>query len=184
MSNQLRERLNDNEAKESNLVKHARRELRLAGMFDDDANFGPEFAEHIVGVVAKISEGGHSGGSIELLRGILNELLQYRPLTPISSDPEEWALRSGEQYGYPEDLWQNKRDPSAISNNGGRTWFYVDRGPVDGEHIYSHPDGEYLGVADHSDHEVTSYTVIAWNKPIGKATVSTWDIRIGADPMK
>lgn len=182
--NQLRERLNDNTDKESNLVKHARRELRLAGMFDNDADFGPEFAEHVVGVIAKISEGGHSGGSMELLRGLLNELLQYRPLTPISSAHEEWELRRKEDYGYSEHLWQNKRDPSAISNNGGYTWFYTDRGPIDGEHIYSHPDDEYLGVADHSDHEVTSYTVIAWNKPIGKATVSTLDIRIGPDPMK
>lgn len=185
--NQLRERLNDNETEESNLVKHARRELRLAGMFDEDADFGPEFAEHVVGVIAKISEGGHSGGSMELLRGLLDELLQFRPLTPISSDPEEWKLRSKEESRMEIDFWQNTRDSAAFSTNGGATWYLVDgRGPKLGDHIYHRDTGEYLGVCEGPAVSDGSIVIMCygWGKPLYRSTILSRVVAIGPEPTK
>lgn len=101
---------------ESNLVRHAREELRRAGLFDDDADYGPEFAEHIVNVVAIFATGGHSGGSAALAIALLERLLCFEPLTPLTRDPAEWN-------NVGEGMWQNRRCPSTFSVDGGQTWY-------------------------------------------------------------
>src|SRR5206468_4302904 len=97
------------------LVEHARRELERIG---ED----PEMTDHLVGVVAKFAEFGHSGGSASIAIPRLCKLLRQEPLSPITSDPDEWEDRS-EISSTP--LWQNKRDSRAFSEDGGKTWRLV-----------------------------------------------------------
>lgn len=102
----------------SNLVDHARRELELAG---ED----PEFAEHLIKVVETFAEGGHSGSTAAFAIGALTDLLQFRPLTPLTYEPDEWLRHEG--FG-PNggDLWQNVRDSRIFSNDGGQTHYNVE----------------------------------------------------------
>lgn len=100
----------------SNLVEHARRELRLSGEDDD-------VAEGIVHVVQAFADCGHSGGSAPFAIAYLEKLLRFQPLTPITSDPSEWIDRS-EESGRP--FWQNRRDGRAFSEDGGKTWWHLD----------------------------------------------------------
>lgn len=100
----------------SNLVEHARRELELLGQTDED----PAFAASLVAAVAAFaSYDGHSGGSASAAADMLSRLLRYEPLTPVTSDPDEWEDRS-EISGTP--LWQNRRDSRTFSTDGGATW--------------------------------------------------------------
>lgn len=96
---------------DSNLVKHARRELELLGEDSD-------FAESIVLSIAAFSNFGHSGASAAIAVEYLNKLLRYENLTPLTSSAEEWLDRS-EISGYP--LWQNVRNPAVFSKDSGTT---------------------------------------------------------------
>lgn len=102
-----------------NLVEHARRELELCGQTAED----PGYAASVVAAVAAFLSYDHSGGSAMLAVDQLHRLLQHRTLSPLTSDPDEWADRSQES-GYP--LWQNVRDPRAFSPDGGQTWSWAE----------------------------------------------------------
>src|SRR5689334_12030973 len=101
------------------LVDHARRELQLSGQTEED----PGYAASIVAAVAAFASYGHSGGSAQVAIKQLNTLLKFRTLSPLTSDPEEWEDRS-DMSSAP--LWQNRRDPAAMSRDGGKTWYFVD----------------------------------------------------------
>lgn len=101
------------------LVAHARRELALIG--EDDW-----LTEGLCKVITAFAEMGHSGFSAEHSTTVLEKLLRYRPLSPITDDPAEWEDRS-EMSGYP--IWQNVRDSRAMSKDGGKTYTLVDEEP-------------------------------------------------------
>lgn len=101
------------------LVEHAKRELELCGQTAED----PAYAATLVAAIAAFASYGHSGGSAGIAIEQLHTLLQFRPLSPLTSDPEEW-FDHGEISDSP--LWQNKRDGAAFSRDGGQTWYYVD----------------------------------------------------------
>lgn len=100
------------------LVEHARRELDLCGQAAED----PSYAASLIAAVAAFASYGHSGGSAMVAIGQLHALLQYRTLSPLTSDPDEWIDRT-EMSGAP--LWQNARDSRAMSTNGGKDWYFV-----------------------------------------------------------
>jgi hypothetical protein len=106
-------------AQESNLVRHAQRELELCGQSAED----PDFAKSIIEAIrAYTSYYGHSGGSHIVAVGMLHDLLMYKNLSPLTSDPDEWIDRS-EMSDRP--LWQNVRNPSVFSEDSGETWYDV-----------------------------------------------------------
>ena len=97
------------------LAEHARRELVLSGQYAED----PAYSESIIKAVEAFASYGHSGGSAGIAREQLHALLAYKTLSPLTSDPAEWIDQS-EVSGSP--LWQNRRDPSVFSTDGGKTW--------------------------------------------------------------
>jgi hypothetical protein len=99
------------ETQGSALVQHARRELELVG---ED----PETVEGLCRVVQAFADMGHSGGSASVAVPMLERLLRFQALMPLTDDPGEWEDRS-EISGYP--LWQNRRDSRFFSIDGGRT---------------------------------------------------------------
>lgn len=65
----------------SNLAKQAKEELEKHGMFEDDADYGPEFSNAIVATVETFATSyGHSGGSAELGTQLLERLLRGQSL--------------------------------------------------------------------------------------------------------
>lgn len=104
----------------SNMVRWARRELVRAGLYDQDADYGPgEIAECVLELVETFAGQGHGGGSHQLVIMLTEKLLRWKPLTPLTDDPAEWMEVS-------DQLWQSVRDPSAFSTDGGRSWYDVD----------------------------------------------------------
>jgi len=109
----------DPEEEESNLVKHARHELKLIGE-DFDAT------EWYIRVIKEYSRFGHSGGSAWATLQVLEELLRFRPLTELTDDPEEWFFHGPEFWNGKTGVWQNKRDGRMFSEDGGKTYTCVD----------------------------------------------------------
>jgi len=113
----------------SNLVSHAEFELRRAGLFDKDSDYGGMIAEGIMKIVQVFSDEGHSGCSASMTVSILENLLRFKPLTPLTSDPEEW-MEIGEDMRFEKlvPVWQNRRQSSCFSNDGGKTYYDIDAG--------------------------------------------------------
>jgi hypothetical protein len=112
------------------LVEHARRELELCGQTASD----PAYAQSIVCAVAALATYGHSGGSMGCAIMQLHDLLQYRPLSPLTNDPDEWVCHAESRPGVPG-TWQNLRDSAAFSTDGGATYRYVDDRAATGRHM-------------------------------------------------
>jgi hypothetical protein len=104
----------------SNLVDHARRELALIG--EDEW-----LTDGLCKVIAAFAEMGHSGFSAAHSVAVLEKLLRYEPLSPLTDDPAEWIDRAREMGGEP--FWQSARDPRAMSRDGGKTYTLVDEEP-------------------------------------------------------
>ncbi len=100
------------------LVKHAKAELRAAGMFDPDSDYDGDIAVCVMALMETFTAYGHSGGSAEATLSAFDKLVRYQPLTPLTGAPDEWEARSKES-GVP--MWQNKRCSRIVKDNK-RAW--------------------------------------------------------------
>lgn len=105
----------------SNLVEHARTELTRIGE-------EPETIEGYLKVIQAFADMGHSGGSASVAVPVINELLQFKNLSPLTDDPDEW-FNVSDMAGY--ESWQNRRNPEAFSNDGGKTYYLLSEGGSD-----------------------------------------------------
>jgi hypothetical protein len=69
-----------------NLMAHARRELPVAG--DDEMQ--SLMNRQLLQIVAVFSTHGHSGFSASYAAGVLEKLLRFEPLGPLTGEPGEW----------------------------------------------------------------------------------------------
>jgi hypothetical protein len=108
---------------ESPLVAHAEFELRRAGLFDPDADYGGTVAPHVLDLIKVFASAEHSGFTAMLTRELFHRLSGFENLSPLTSDPAEWIDHS-EISGTP--LWQSRRNPAAFSEDGCATWYILD----------------------------------------------------------
>jgi hypothetical protein len=103
-----------------NLVEHARKELILLGQYEED----PEFSESLIKAVEAFASFGHSGGSAMIGAEMLYKLLKYENLSALTNDPGEWLDRT--EYTPENPLWQNIRNSSCFSTDGGKTYYSLE----------------------------------------------------------
>ena len=113
---------------ESNLVKHAKYELSL---ISED----PEFIEYYLKMIRLFSDMGHSGGSASVFIPTLSALLQFKNLTPLTSNPDEWQHLTYEVWPDPQAIWQNLRNGEAFSKDGGKTYYILSEKTIEGNPI-------------------------------------------------
>jgi len=106
-----------------NLTDHAKYELELAGLFDKDSDYDGMLGTAVMELVEKFSEQGHSGASASIVLSLFKEVVMFKNLTPITSNPDEWLDQSEMSE---EPIWQNKRRSSSFSRDGGKTWYDID----------------------------------------------------------
>lgn len=97
----------------SSLLEHAERELNI---IQEDADVVAWYLK----VVSAFAEFGHSGASAEYTLQVLERLLRFQNLAPLTSAPEEWIDRSAMSSG---PLWQSLRNPEYFSKDGGQTFY-------------------------------------------------------------
>lgn len=102
----------------SNLVEHAKRELDILAKSGDPDD---EMHKVLIECVAKFAEYGHSGSSALWASQVLEKLLRFKNLTPLTENLDEWMLVG---YG----VWQSVRDPEAFSNDAGDTYYLLSNG--------------------------------------------------------
>jgi hypothetical protein len=108
----------DFDPEDSNLVQHARRELERIGMFDPDSDYSGMLATAVMELIEKFAAQGHSGMSASMTMDLFSKLGNFEALTPLTDDKSEWM-----EVG--PNVWQNTRQSSAFSDDGGKTYHIV-----------------------------------------------------------
>lgn len=109
------------------LVAHAKKELAIAGVGEPDADYGGMTAKAVLELIQTFSAQGHSGMSAIIVLGMFYRIAQFKPLTALTTDPDEWmevtneilppeAIKAGHR------KWQSRRHPSVFSEDGGKTY--------------------------------------------------------------
>lgn len=111
----------------SNLVEHAEKEMRKAGLYSADSDYSGMIPDAVMALVKPFAEARHSGSSAMLTLEIFNRVARFKTLSPVTNDPEEW-MEIGRDMLPPaqKDLWQNRRDSSCFSEDGGKTYYSID----------------------------------------------------------
>lgn len=108
----------------SNLVKHAQCELELAKA--GDSLYGDMLPDAVLEIIKVFSTQGHSGKSAGIVTQMVEKLMRFEPLTPLTGDDDEWTEVSA-------GLFQNKRCSHIFWENGEA---------YDGQgRIFREPDG-------------------------------------------
>lgn len=112
------------------LVEHAKRELAL---IETDE----KYINGIVKVVEAFAEWGHSSGSASIAIPTINDLLQFKNLSPLTNDPDEWQLIDPKMTVSHDPLWQSKRNAEAFSKDGGKSYHLLSEkeSAIDVQHI-------------------------------------------------
>ena len=119
------------------LVLHAERELEiLLNQCEDEEGIEmqKQINQDILAVVEVFSNQGHSGFSASYAIGMIQKLLSYEPITPLTGADDEWT-----QLDYNNDTkYQNKRcsrvfkdangqaydiEGKIFSDDGGKSWY-------------------------------------------------------------
>lgn len=103
------------------LIDHAKRELEIIGE-------NPETIKGYLKVITAFAEMGHSGGSASIAIPVINQLLQFKNLTPLTDNPDEWFHHGPPQVLDEGGLWQNIRNSEAFSHDGGKTYYLLSEG--------------------------------------------------------
>ena len=91
-------------------------ELKRIGMYESDDEMNNEMAEHILKMVKLFGEENHSGFSAAYAVSILEKLLRFKPLSPLTGNDDEWNEIT-EEMG--RKLYQNKRCSHVFKDENG-----------------------------------------------------------------
>jgi hypothetical protein len=102
----------------SNLVSYAESEMDRIGLTNED-EYNGMMREHILKMVKVFAEEHHSGFSGRYALDLLTKLLDFKPLTPLTGEDDEWTDIS--DYG-DSPRYQNKRRSSVFKNPDGECY--------------------------------------------------------------
>lgn len=111
----------------TDLRTYAIDELTRIGMYGSGDEMNDAMCDHILKMVDVFAEEGHSGFSAAYAISILQKLLRWEPLSPLTGEDDEWNEENGS--------FQNKRC-SRVFKNGKDGQAYDIRGKV-----FVEPDG-------------------------------------------
>lgn len=100
-------------------MKHAVREMKLAGLHKKNSNYDGDIYKCVLDLVKAHAEHDHSGGSHDLTLSVFNRVINFQNLSPLTNNPKEW-MNVGEK------MWQSTRCSDAFSEDSGQTWYSVD----------------------------------------------------------
>lgn len=100
----------------SNLINYAKDEMDLIGLREDsDDEMNRAMREHILQMVKVFSDEGHSGFSANYALAILKKVLDFKPLSALTGEDDEWLEVADE-------LYQNKRASNVFKDKDGAYW--------------------------------------------------------------
>lgn len=123
--------------KESDVEAKARKELELAGYFDEDGMYGDMLGVAVMELLRVFADQGHSGMSASITAAVFNALAKHEPLSPLTGEDDEWKPCG-------KNRWQNTRCFSVFKEiRDGQVVAYDSDG-----RIFREPDGSCYTSAD------------------------------------
>lgn len=118
-----------NDVSESPLRRHAEKELRLAGLFDKDSDYGGLVGPAVMKMVDQFADEGHTGNSAGLCIDLFKQVASYKLLTPLGNPmvTREYMCVSDYSGTPPETTLQCTRLGSVFSEDSGSTWYDIDK---------------------------------------------------------
>jgi hypothetical protein len=93
------------------MIEYAKKELELAGYYDEDSDYAGMLPDAVLEIVEVFANQNHSGMSAAIVLSLLDKLLRFKPLTPLTGEDDEWnEVGNG--------VYQNKRCSSVFKENG------------------------------------------------------------------
>lgn len=87
------------------MIDFAKRELATLRSSDEPNEMQDMIEKHVLEMVKLFSDEGHSGSSASYTISILEKVLRFEPITPLTGEEDEWT-----ELGYGPDMFaQNKR---------------------------------------------------------------------------
>jgi hypothetical protein len=119
------------------LVDFAKTELDKAGLFSKDSDYEGMLGNAVMDLMKVFASQGHSGFSAQLTRQLFNLVSDYKPLSPLTDNPDEW-MEVGDQMpprtpSGEGSVWQSRRNPEAFSEDGGKTYYLLSDMDVKGK---------------------------------------------------
>lgn len=111
----------------SNIMRHAKRELELWGGPGYSPEMDADFCSRILDVMRIFTSMGHSGLSASIFTGVTKALMDWENLTPLTDNPAEW-VSLGARHFDGQVMYQSSRRPEAFSTDGGKTYRLQDEG--------------------------------------------------------
>lgn len=118
------------DSRDGGLVSHARRELKAAGLWEEDADYGGMLADAVLDLIRVFADQGHSGFSAMRTLELFKTLAQFKTLTALTDNPEEWLEVDG------KGLLQSRRQSSCFSDDGGRSYYDIEEVTGSTKRIY------------------------------------------------
>jgi hypothetical protein len=109
------------EATRGNLVRFAEAELKRAGLYDEDSDYAGELGRSVLRIARTFAQQRFSGFAAGQAALMLERLTRFRPLQPLTADPDEWMKITN----LPP-CWQSRRRSDAFSPDGGETYYLLD----------------------------------------------------------
>lgn len=75
----------------STVLEFAQSELKFAGLFDDDSDYGGMLGDAVMNLLKEHEKEGHSGYSNAMVVDLFSKLATFTPLTPLSGNDDEWG---------------------------------------------------------------------------------------------
>lgn len=105
------------------LIDHAKTELEIAGLFEQDSDYNGAIGEAVMELIEVFSKQGHSGMSAPYVANIFNKLAKYEALQPITGKDQEW----GEVYNSNgKSCYQNIRCSALFKEGEDGKPYYID----------------------------------------------------------
>ena len=98
------------------LLEHAEREMDLMGL-TDDGDMNGMMRKHILLMVKEFTNEGHSGSSASYAIHLLEKLLKFEPITPLTGEDWEWVEVSNQSGRKP--IGQNVRCGRVFKDENG-----------------------------------------------------------------
>lgn len=114
----------------SNLVEFAYKELRDAGLFDEDSDYDGELGMAVMELIHTFADQGHSGYSAQLVIHLFSQLAKYQMINVLKNPMEtgEYIVISGDMLSDPSiTMLQSTRDSAMFSDDGGKSWYHLDK---------------------------------------------------------
>jgi len=105
-----------------NLLSYAENELDRIGMLEGDDIDGV-MRKHLLHMVEEFSKEGHSGFSASYALKCLTKLLNFKPLSPLTGEDDEWRDLSDI---HQSPMFQNKRYFSVFKNGKDAAAYNID----------------------------------------------------------